>query len=219
MITIIDSVSPTAAVASGPSLETQKMSATAKMDSIPISRTMGTASNRMARPSGILVRSGRDPRSDSRTRDQKFSGIVSDVAMEGRRDNRSPRLRRVPAGRIVRGGAAPIRRCAAATPRPAKEGARPGTRRHRRRRRPARQYGPSGGQLGGQTGVHQMSGDDVAQGSQHAGAHGGVLVLQRGDQRLHLLALRLATGSRTGCRAGWGTAVRPPAPPDPIRRR
>src|SRR5216683_551859 len=73
---IIDSVKPTAAVASGPSFDTQKMSATAKIDSMLISRTMGTASSTIARPRGIWVKSGRDPRSDSRTRDQKFLILV-----------------------------------------------------------------------------------------------------------------------------------------------
>ena len=44
-----DSVSPTVATALAPSRPTQKTSTTAKSDSSTISRTMGTASNRIAR--------------------------------------------------------------------------------------------------------------------------------------------------------------------------
>ena len=50
MMISIDSVSATVAIASGPSFDTQKMSATAKTDSITISSTIGTASSRIARP-------------------------------------------------------------------------------------------------------------------------------------------------------------------------
>ena len=45
----IDSVRPTVATASAPSLPTQITSTTAKRDSSTISRTMGTASSKMAR--------------------------------------------------------------------------------------------------------------------------------------------------------------------------
>ena len=55
MIVIIDSVSPTVATASAPRCETQKTSATAKIDSIAISRTIGTASRITARPIGAVV--------------------------------------------------------------------------------------------------------------------------------------------------------------------
>ncbi len=44
-----DSVSPTVAVAFAPSRPTQKMSTTAKSDSSTISKTMGTASSKIAR--------------------------------------------------------------------------------------------------------------------------------------------------------------------------
>ena len=65
------SVRPTAAMASAPSFDTQKMSAIANTDSITISSTMGMASRKTARPSGSAVRSWRDPRSASRTMGQK----------------------------------------------------------------------------------------------------------------------------------------------------
>ena len=55
MIVIIDSVSPTVATASAPRCATQKTSATAKIDSIAISRTIGTASRITARPTGAVV--------------------------------------------------------------------------------------------------------------------------------------------------------------------
>jgi len=51
----IDSVSPTVATASAPSRETQNTSATAKIDSIDISTTIGTASMMTARPTGAVV--------------------------------------------------------------------------------------------------------------------------------------------------------------------
>src|SRR6185503_19834709 len=73
MMISIDSVSVTVAIASGPSFDTQKMSATANTDSITISSTIGTASSRMARPSGRDVKSWRAPRSDSRTSDKNPS--------------------------------------------------------------------------------------------------------------------------------------------------
>ena len=52
---MIDSVRPTVATASGPSRETQKTSTTAKIDSIPISSTMGMASSTIPRPSDPAV--------------------------------------------------------------------------------------------------------------------------------------------------------------------
>jgi hypothetical protein len=55
MMISIDSVSATVATASAPSLDTQKMSATANTDSITISSTMGTASMRIACRSGRRV--------------------------------------------------------------------------------------------------------------------------------------------------------------------
>src|SRR5262245_8816894 len=75
MMISIDSVSVTVAIASGPSFDTQKMSATANTDSMTISSTIGTASSRMARPSGSEVKSWRAPRSDSRTSDQNPSSL------------------------------------------------------------------------------------------------------------------------------------------------
>ena len=50
------------------------MSAMAKIDSITISSTMGTARRTMARASGMAVRSRRDPLSASRTSGQNRSG-------------------------------------------------------------------------------------------------------------------------------------------------
>jgi hypothetical protein len=55
MIVIIDSVSPTVATASAPRCATQNTSATAKIDSIAISMTMGTASMITACPTGAVV--------------------------------------------------------------------------------------------------------------------------------------------------------------------
>jgi hypothetical protein len=55
MIVSIDSVNPTVATASALKCATQKMSATAKIDSMAISITMGTASMTMARPIGAVV--------------------------------------------------------------------------------------------------------------------------------------------------------------------
>lgn len=52
---IIDSVSATVATAAAPSFATQNMSTTAKMDSITISSTIGTASRKIARPMGPCV--------------------------------------------------------------------------------------------------------------------------------------------------------------------
>ena len=77
------SVRPTAATASAPSFETQKMSATAKIDSITISRTIGMASSRIARASGIAVRSRRDPASASRTSGQNLG--FSTMALQAKR--------------------------------------------------------------------------------------------------------------------------------------
>src|SRR6185503_3236624 len=77
MMISIDSVSVTVAIASGPSFDTQKMSATANTDSITISRTIGTARSRIARPSGSEVKSWRAPRSDSRMSDQNPSRVGS----------------------------------------------------------------------------------------------------------------------------------------------
>ena len=54
-IAIMDSVSPTVAIADSPSFETQKTSATAKTLSRITSRTIGIASNRIARPIGPFV--------------------------------------------------------------------------------------------------------------------------------------------------------------------
>jgi len=50
-----DSVSPITATASRPSRDTQKTSTTANSDSITISRTIGTASSRIARLSDSAV--------------------------------------------------------------------------------------------------------------------------------------------------------------------
>ena len=55
MIVNIDSVSPTVATASAPRCATQNTSATAKIDSIAISRTIGTASMMTAWPTGAVV--------------------------------------------------------------------------------------------------------------------------------------------------------------------
>jgi hypothetical protein len=55
MMVSIDSVMPTAATASGPSRATKKTSTTAKTLSISISKTIGMARSRMARPSGPEV--------------------------------------------------------------------------------------------------------------------------------------------------------------------
>src|SRR3954471_19337832 len=71
MMISIDSVNITVAMASAPSFATQNTSATANTDSIAISRTIGTASSRIARPSGSDVKSWRAPRNDSRTSAQK----------------------------------------------------------------------------------------------------------------------------------------------------
>jgi len=63
-----DSVSPTDATASGPSRDTQKMSATAKTLSSTTSSTIGMASSSTARPIGPTVKSWcTSPRTDSRT--------------------------------------------------------------------------------------------------------------------------------------------------------
>src|SRR6185436_7320601 len=75
------SVSPTVATASGPSLPTQKMSTTAKTDSPIISRTMGTASSRMARPIDSLVKSRCEPRMASLIRRQRLSGRSGAMAV------------------------------------------------------------------------------------------------------------------------------------------
>src|SRR6185437_4608994 len=75
-----DSVSPTEAMASGPSLETQKMSATAKTLSSTTSSTIGTASKSTARPIGPTVKSWcTSPRTDSRTMVQKLTASAPDV--------------------------------------------------------------------------------------------------------------------------------------------
>jgi hypothetical protein len=50
-----DSVSPTVATAAAPSRETKNTSVTANTLSMIISRTMGTASTRIARPTGPRV--------------------------------------------------------------------------------------------------------------------------------------------------------------------
>ena len=67
-------------MASAPSFDTQKMSATANTDSITISSTIGMASSRMARPSGIAVRSRRDAASASRTSGQNRSRAACGAA-------------------------------------------------------------------------------------------------------------------------------------------
>jgi hypothetical protein len=63
---IIDSVIPTAATASGPSLETKNTSTTAKTDSMAISTTMGTANRKIAFRMEPSVKSRREPRTASR---------------------------------------------------------------------------------------------------------------------------------------------------------
>ena len=55
MMVKIDSVSPMVATASGPRRETKKTSTTANTDSMTVSSTIGTASSRMARPTGPSV--------------------------------------------------------------------------------------------------------------------------------------------------------------------
>ena len=51
----MDSVSATVATALAPSFATQKMSTMAKIDSMTISSTIGTASRKIARPMGPWV--------------------------------------------------------------------------------------------------------------------------------------------------------------------
>jgi len=68
MMAMSDSVRPTAATDAAPSLETKKMSATAKTDSITISSTMGIARSRMAWLSGPSFGFPPRPRSASRMR-------------------------------------------------------------------------------------------------------------------------------------------------------
>ncbi len=67
----IDSVSPTVATASAPRCATQKTSTTANSDSRTISRTIGTASRKMARFRLPDVKSWCEPRSASRSEPQK----------------------------------------------------------------------------------------------------------------------------------------------------
>ncbi len=57
MIVKSDSVIPTVAIASGPNLDTKKISAMAKTDSIIISKTMGIANNKMALLNFSVVKS------------------------------------------------------------------------------------------------------------------------------------------------------------------
>ena len=57
----MDSVRPTVATASEPSRDTQKMSTTAKSDSIDISRTIGTARRTTALLTETCVKSSSDP--------------------------------------------------------------------------------------------------------------------------------------------------------------
>src|SRR5258707_14185314 len=80
----IDSVRPTVATAFDPSLDTQKMSTTAKSDSIDISSTIGIAKRITARPTDTFVKSSCEPRMASRTVAQKPGtgdtfGAVGDV--------------------------------------------------------------------------------------------------------------------------------------------
>src|SRR5215831_12644880 len=77
----IDSVSPTVATASDPSLDTQKMSTTAKIDSIDISSTIGTARRTTARPTVTSVKSSWLPRMASRIVAKKPEGAVGDVGV------------------------------------------------------------------------------------------------------------------------------------------
>ncbi len=63
---------PTVATASAPSLDTQNTSTIANTDSISISRIIGTASKRMARPSEPSVKSCLEPPIASRTESQKL---------------------------------------------------------------------------------------------------------------------------------------------------
>ena len=67
----IDSVSPTVAIASGPSRPTQNISTTANSDSSTISSTIGIASRMIARFRLPVVKSRCDPRSASRTACQR----------------------------------------------------------------------------------------------------------------------------------------------------
>src|SRR4029079_3242998 len=80
MMISIDSVNITVAMASAPSLATQNTSATANTDSIAISSTIGTASSRIAWPSGSDVKSWRAPRNDSRTSPQKPPGLGAAIS-------------------------------------------------------------------------------------------------------------------------------------------
>jgi hypothetical protein len=67
-------------MASAPSFDTQKMSTSANTDSMIISITIGIAMSRMARRGVRVVRSRREPRSASRTSDQKRSGGAGSAA-------------------------------------------------------------------------------------------------------------------------------------------
>src|SRR6516165_1191549 len=81
MMLSIDSVRPTVATASAPSLETQTTSTTANTDSRTISITIGIASRRMARPMEPSVKSCREPRRASWTDLQNvLDGSAADAA-------------------------------------------------------------------------------------------------------------------------------------------
>jgi hypothetical protein len=80
MIVISDSVIPTVAMASAPKRPTKKTSATAKTDSITISRTIGTASNTTALPMGASVRSCVEPRTASLNVSQTPGGGRTETA-------------------------------------------------------------------------------------------------------------------------------------------
>src|SRR5215471_14445322 len=72
------SVIPTVAVASAPRWATQNVSTMAKRASIAISRTMGTASRKMARSIEIAVKSFFEPKMASLTRSNHRSGFWPD---------------------------------------------------------------------------------------------------------------------------------------------
>ena len=111
-----DSVRPTIATASAPSLATKKISTIAKVLSINISRIIGTASKKIASPIGPLVKSRFEPRTASRSIDQnELSNASEDGALPLIDIKLLPKNKREHtdgAGNAVpRSGAFRIRRC------------------------------------------------------------------------------------------------------------
>ena len=74
MMVSMDSVSPTVATAAGPNRATKNTSTTANTDSMAVSRTIGTASSRTARPMGPDVKSWSVPRTASFNAGQRRKG-------------------------------------------------------------------------------------------------------------------------------------------------